>query len=220
VKDVTKLPDYNPAGMHQAATAADGSRAGMRVQYRFDVSRETVAKEMEGYVLMHGMTKGSVDDFLEAVLPTNQSFIPTAERFSTGVPVGGMSPSQDMNTGGASYFFTRIMRSTNTQANTIRFKPDLLRRADAISYTSDHYGKVVGNFVRENRISDLETLKKMPHYCGNETIIKGAVPLLENMDSIVVGDAGRRAKIIALFKKHGITTLPDGRRIEDVVFAR
>jgi SPP1 gp7 family putative phage head morphogenesis protein len=220
VKDVTKLPDYNPVGMHQAATAADGARAGMRVQYRFDVSRETLAKEMEGYVLMHGMTKGSVEDFLEAVLPTNQSFLPNAERFSTGVPIGGMSPSQDMNTGGASYFFTRIMRSTNIQANTIRFKPDLLRRADAISYNSDHYGKVVGNFVRENRISDLETLKKMPHYCGNETIIKGAVPLLENMDSIVVGDAGRRAKIIALFKKHGITTLPDGRRIEDVVFAR
>jgi hypothetical protein len=220
VKDVTKLPDYNPVGMHQAATAADGARAGMRVQYRFDVSRETLAKEMEGYVLMHGMTKGSVEDFLEAVLPTNQSFLPNAERFSTGVPIGGMSPSQDMNTGGASYFFTRIMRSTNIQANTIRFKPDLLRRADAISYNSDHYGKVVGNFVRENRISDLETLKKMPHYCGNETIIKGAVPLLENMDSIVVGDAGRKAKVIALFKKHGITTLPDGRRIEDVVFAR
>jgi hypothetical protein len=220
VKDVTKLPDYNPAGMHQAATAVDGARAGMRVQYRFDVSRETLAKEMDGYVLMHGMTKGSVEDFLEAVLPTNQSFMPNAERFSTGVPIGGMSPSQDMNTGGASYFFTRIMRSTNAQANTIRFKPDLLRRADAISYNSDHYGKVVGNFVRENRISDLETLKKMPHYCGNETIIKGAVPLLENMDSIVVGDAGRKAKVIALFKKHGITVLPDGRRIEDVVFAR
>ncbi|MDP2361618.1 MAG: minor capsid protein [bacterium] len=221
VKDVTKLPDYNPMGTHQAAVATGkGGTAGMRVQVRFDVSRETLEREMEGYVLMHGMTKGSVEDFLEAVLPTNQSFIPTAERFSTGVPIGGMSPSQDMNSGGASYFFTRIMRSTNTQANTIRFKPDLLRRADAISYNSDHYGKVVGNFVRENRISDLETLKKMPHYCGNETIIKGAVPLLENMDSIVVGDAGRRVKVIALFKKHGITVLPDGRRIEDVVFAR
>ncbi|MDP2361954.1 MAG: phage minor head protein [bacterium] len=217
VQDVTKLPDYNPAGVYQASTTGGQAGAGMRVQYRFDVSKETLAKEMEGYVLMHGMTKGSVEDFLEAVLPTNRSFIPTADRFSTGVPIGGMSPGQDMNTGGASYFFTRIKHATDSQANSIRFKVDLLRRADVISYNTDHYGNVVGDFVRKNRITNLDTLKQVARYTGNETIIKGAVPLLEDMDSILVGDNGIKARVVAVFKKHGITVLPDGRRVEDVV---
>ena len=217
VKDVTKLPDYAPAGVHPASTTGVSGGAGMRVQYRFDIPREELARELEGYTLMHHLTKGTVEDFLEAVLPTNRAFVPTADRFGVGVPLGGMSPTQDLNTGGGSYFFTRIVKGASPYPNSIRFKPDMLRRADAISYNSDKYGKVVGDFVRENRISDLSTWKRMPNYGGNETIFKGAVPLLEHLDAIVVDSATRRTRVVALFKKHGIATLPDGRRIEDAV---
>ena len=217
IKDVTKLPDYNPAGVHQASTVGAKAGAGMRVQYRFDIPREELARELEGYTLMHHLTKGTVEDFLEAVLPTNRAFVPTADRFGVGVPLGGMSPTQDLNTGGASYFFTRIVKGASPYPNSIRFKVDMLRRADAISYSSDKYGKVVGDFVRENRISDIPTWKRMPNYGGNEMIFKGAVPLLEHLDAIVVDSQARRTRVLALFKKHGITALPDGRRIEDAV---
>jgi hypothetical protein len=217
VQDVSKLPDYDPVGVHQASTTGARAGAGIRVQYRFDIPREELARELDGYVLQHHLTKGDMQSFLEAVLPTNRSFVPTAERFSVGVPIGGMSPSQDMNTGGASYFFTRIMKADQLQVNTIRFKPDLLRRADAISYVSDKYGKVVGDFVRENRVSEIPAWKRMPRHGSNETIIKGAVPLLEHLDSLVVGSPGQKANVVALFKKHGISTLPDGRRIEEAV---
>jgi len=217
VKDVTKLPDYNPAGIHQASTTGAKAGAGMRVQYRFDIPREELARELEGYTLMHHLTKGTVEDFLDAVLPTNRAFVPTADRFGVGVPLGGMSPTQDLNTGGASYFFTRIIKGASPYPNSIRFKVDMLRRADAISYSSDKYGKVVGDFVRENRISDIPTWKRMPNYGGNETIFKGAVPLLEHLDAIVVDSQARRTRVLALFKKHGITALPDGRGIDDAV---
>ncbi|MFA7329791.1 MAG: phage minor head protein [Candidatus Delongbacteria bacterium] len=217
VKDVTKLPDYDPAGVYQTSTAGARAGAGMRVQYRFDIPREELARELDGYVLQHHLTKGDMQSFLETVLPTNRSFVPTAERFSVGVPIGGMSPSQDMNTGGASYFFTRIVKADQKQVNCVRFKPDMLRRADAISYDHDKYGNVVGNSVRENRISDIATWKRMPRHGSNETIFKGAVPLLEHLDSLVVGSSGQKASVVALFRKHGISTLPDGRRIEDVV---
>jgi hypothetical protein len=217
VKDVTKLPDYNPVGVYQASTTGATSGAGMRVQYRFDISHTELTKEMKGYVLMHQLTRGSVEDFLEAVLPTNRSFIPTAERFGVGVPLGGMSPVQDMNTGGASYFFTRITKESRLHANSIRFKVDMLRRADAISYSGDKYGNVTGDFVRMNRLSDVGTWKQMSEYSSNETIFKGAVPLLEHLDAIVVDSSVRRARVVDLFKKHGIVTLPDGRKIDDAV---
>ena len=217
VQDVTKLPDYNPVGVHQASTTGARAGAGMRVQYRFDIRREELAREMDGYVLQHHLTKGDVQSFLEAVLPTNRSFVPTADRFSVGVPIGGMSPSQDMNTGGASYFFTRIVKADQAQVNCIRFKPDMLRRADAISYDHDKFGNVSGSHVRENRFSDIASWKRMPRHGGNETIFKGSVPLLEHMDSVVVASSGQKANVVALFKQHGVAVLPDGRRIEDVV---
>jgi hypothetical protein len=168
-------------------------------------------------LLAHGPAVGSIEDLLEAVLPTNRSFVPTAERFSTGVPIVGMSPSQDMNTGGASYFFTRIVKADQMQVNCIRFKPDMLRRADAISYDHDKYGNVTGSQVRENRISDVASWKRLPRHGSNETIFKGSVPLLEHLDSMVVASSGQKANVVALFKQHGIAALPDGRRIEDVV---
>jgi hypothetical protein len=217
VKDVTKLPDYNPAGVHQASTTGVKSGAGMRVQYRFDIPKEDFAREMDNHVLIHQLTRGNVEEFLGAILPTNRAFVPTAERFGVGVPLGGMSPTQDLNTGGASYFFTRIAHRGNRTANSIHFKADMLRRTDAISYNSDKYGNVIGDFVRSNRVSGIQDWKQMPYYGGNETIFKGAVPLLEHVESIVVDSATRRKRVISLFEQHGITKLPDGRSIENVV---
>ena len=52
---------------------------------------------------------------------------------------------------------------------------------------------------------------------NNETIFKNSVTLLDNIDIIAVTTEAERKATIRAFKKHGITKLPDGRCIEDVV---
>ena len=40
---------------------------------------------------------------------------------------------------------------------------------------------------------------------------------VSNIDIVAVKSSAERTKVIAAFKKHGITQLPDGRKVEDVV---
>lgn len=58
VKDVTKLPGYDPLGEHQAAFKRRGGTAGYRHQYRFDLSDEDLEKRLPGYALQHSLTNG------------------------------------------------------------------------------------------------------------------------------------------------------------------
>jgi hypothetical protein len=58
----------------------------------------------------------------------------------------------DMESGGASYFFTRLRKlpSSGGSGNVgFYFKPHLLRRMDAITYEGDKYGRVTGNAVQD-----------------------------------------------------------------------
>ena len=89
---------------------------------------------------------------------------------------------------------------------------------DAITYSSDKFGRVTGDTVRKNRKSTVEEWKQIASRKGSdETIFKYSVTLLDNIDVVAVRSASDRTKVIAAFKKHGITRLPDGRRIEDIV---
>ena len=218
VADVTKLPDYNPGGVHQMATVTGKSGgAGTRVQHRFDVGAAVIRKEMKDYILTHQITHGTIHDFFEAVLPTNRAFVPTADRFSVGVPIGGMSPGRDLDTGGASYFFTRIAKRSSVNGERILLKTDMLGRADAISYNTDKFGRVIGDTVSESRHSSPKEWRACVRNRNNETIFKGAIPILENLEGITVGSAMEKKGLIELFKKHNIEVLPDGRKIEDVI---
>ena len=218
VDDVTRLPDYDPAGTFQMATAGKkGHVGGARIQHRFDLTQGM--KRMDGYVLTHSTTSSgtSLEAFFDKVLGTNRAFMPTADRFATGVPIGGMSPVADLKSGGASYFFTRIRPRGEARTGTIRLKIDLLKRADAISYPNDKFGEVVGDVVRQHRGSTIAEFQRFARNVGNETIFKGPVTILDNLDHVSAGSASERQRIIAVFKKHGVTKLPDGRRIEDAI---
>ena len=220
VADVTKLPDYKPQGTFQMATAGKTIRAGgTRIQHRFDISEAVMKKQMKDYVLTHSLTGGmDMESFFDVVLGTNRSFMPTADRFATGVPIGGMSPGADMNSGGASYFFTRIRKRTSPDARgMIRLKSDLLRRSDAISYPNDKYGNVTGTNVRDYRASTISEMRRYSRNCGNETIFKGPVTILDNLDSISVSSNAERQRLIKVFTKHGVLKLPDGRSISKVI---
>ena len=89
---------------------------------------------------------------------------------------------------------------------------------DAITYTGDKYGRVTGDTVRKNRRSDIADWKQLASHKGSdETIFKHSVTLLDNIEVVAAKSSAQRTQVIEAFKKHGITRLPDGRKIEDIV---
>jgi len=149
--------------------------------------------------------------------------VSTLEKMRMGIKPGGMSPVADMESGGGTYFFTRI-RKTPTAARPgepgLYFKRNLLRRMDAITYDHDKFGRCTGDHVRRNRRSQIDQWKSIVKRDRiDETIFKYSVTLLDNLEVIVAPDRKAKMNIIMSFKKRGITHLPDGRKIEDIVWA-
>jgi SPP1 gp7 family putative phage head morphogenesis protein len=219
VDDITKLPDYDPMGAYQAGFLDRGLKGGYRHQYRFDITEEDLEKKMKDYSLVHRLTNNEgMSGFIETILENNGAMVSTVEKMRMGVPPGGMSPVADMQTGGASYFFTRIQKKPTRDAPpALYFKKSMLRRMDAISYSHDAYGKVVDDYVRKNRGNNIDDWKKFSGKSGNETIFKYSVTLLDNIEYIVANSAAERQKIIKSFTSRGIKKLPDGRKVEDIV---
>lgn len=224
VKDLTKMPGYDPEGEHQLAFNRKKSRAGYRHQYRFDVSDDDLEKALPGYALGHHLTNGEkVPDFIDLVMNNNGAMVSTVEKMRIGIPPGGMSPKADMDSGGASYFFTRIQKAPKKdgQGNVgLYFKKRLLRRMDAVSYNHDAYGRTRDDYVTKKRGSRVEDWKNFSSNGSNETILKYNVTLLDNIDAIVVNNEAERKKLLDVWKKHGVSTLPDGRKASDIVFVR
>ena len=221
VEDVTQLPSYNPAGEYQAAFKVPGGSAGYRQQMRFDMSDADLDEKMEGFGLFHALTnEETIPDFVDLVLSNNGAMISTAEKIRMGIPVGGMSPTIDMGTGGANYVFTRILRSPGGRRKGkkgLYFKKKMLRRQDAISYKGDAYGDVSTGYIREHRGSSVADWKKFSKVGNNETIFKNSITLLDNIDVFRVTDAAERTELLKVFRKHGVSVLEDGRRVEDII---
>jgi len=116
VDDITDLPEYQPFGKY--SLSGNGVRsgrftdsAGYREFYRFDVSEKELNKELKSFSLYHSLTHNrQMKTLIDQILNNNGSMISTVEKIRLGIPVGGMSPLDDMGTGGASYFFTRIRK--------------------------------------------------------------------------------------------------------------
>ncbi|MHB9036961.1 MAG: minor capsid protein [Armatimonadota bacterium] len=224
VSDITKLPGYDPVGEYQLGFKDQKIAGGYRHQYRFDISDADMEREMAGYSLHHSLTNSSsMSGFLDVALENNGTMISTVEKLRAGVQPRGMSPESDMRSGGASYVFTRIKKSPlsgGSGENGLYFKKRLLRRMDAISYNHDAYGKVTEDYVPAHWGSDPRTWKTYARNTSNETILKYSVTLLDNLEAIVVGSESERTKVLAVFKKHGVSTLTDGRKVKDIVLVR
>lgn len=225
VSDITKMPGYDPVGEYQLGFKDSKIAGGYRHQYRFDISDEDIEKQMAGCSLHHRLTNNSnMSTFLDNALENNGAMISTVEKLRAGVTPGGMSPEQDMRSGGASYVFTQIEKSPLSGGSNhpgLYFKKRLLRRMDAISYSRDSYGKVTGDYVTSNRVSDPATWRNFPrNNPDNETIFKHSITLLDNLEAVVVSSESERTKVLAVFAKHGISSLPDGRKVEKVVLVR
>lgn len=213
--DVDTRPGYDPAGV---ARHADGS--GFRYWRRWDLSEEDVINEMDDHALLHtthslsDSPRGATADTLDKVLNSGGEFSSTTGRMRKGVrvtPDDGASPYRDIETGGGSYFFTRIKRA-NSDRHGFFFRITTLNRQDTVSYPSDRFGRISSI---QDRAVDIKTWKKYAKNYDNETLFKEGLSLAD-LDFIRVRP-GEVDEVIRVFKKHGIDTLPDGRRVEDIV---
>jgi len=174
---------------------------------------------VEGHKLTHNVTQGnSIAEALDNILNSGGQMAPTTDKLRRGIPVGGMSPSSDLATGGASYFFTRVATTQSAKRSTgFVWKSSLLRRLDSISYSSDKYGKVTGNFVQSNRKTGIREWGNLIANSGNETIFKNSLSLFDEFEAIVVNSELQRKEVLKVLKKHKIERWPDGRTLDEVV---
>jgi hypothetical protein len=76
---------------------------------------------------------------------------------------------------------------------------------------------VIGDFVSMARHTTPKGWKACVRSASNETIFKGTIPILDNLEGVFVKSQTERNSLINLFKRHNIEVLPDGRKIEDVI---
>lgn len=215
IKDIKKLPNYRPEGTLQAFMQ------GRRMTYRPDIR----GKELEGfqkdYRVFHQVTgEKGLEERLNLILNGGGMMAPTTDRLRRGIRIGDtMSPDKDLNTGGASYFFTRIMskNAANRQPGIV-WKARPLARLDAISYNRDAFGDVTSQeFVLNNRKVGVKEWRETAERSDNETIFKDSLSLFDDLDRINAGSAEERDLLLALFRRHKINQWPDGRALEEVI---
>jgi len=203
---------YNPGGM---AKGSDGS--GTRHWLRPEMPESKIEAELaKTHYLTHSMGS-DIEDVLPKILDSGGEMTTTVGRTRKGVNVsatGGMSSSTDVSTGGASYFFTRIAKRGENAHSQLFFKPKILARQDAVSYSGDKFGRISALSQRGKDIGDY---KKFAGYGGNETIFKEGINLLDDVEFIRAGNTAQRLRLIKVFHDRGIRRLPDGRLIEDVI---
>lgn len=207
--ELQKSGRYNPAGR---AKTSFGD--GTRYWERWDLPPDEIARQMKGYTLTHNSY--NLEGALEGMLQTGGETTTTVGRVRKGVNVsstGGTSSSADVETGGASYFFTRIHKGKGRKGS-ITFKIDRLGRQDAITYDGDKYGRISALNTRK---ATIEGYRQAAGRGGNETIFKEGLSLIDDVEHIHSENAAQRKRIIKMFKDNKLAVLPDGRKIEDVV---
>ncbi|MCD6289851.1 MAG: hypothetical protein J7M34_05050, partial [Anaerolineae bacterium] len=221
VADVRKLPSYAPMPRFDSPAPVLGvkqGRFGIPRWRRFDITEEDLNREMRGYVLTHSLYNGDVVGSLRLILENNGALVATEEKMRIGIPVSGMSPVRDQETGGASYVFTRIRSASAARYRDyhLLFDKRLLLDPDVISYSGDYYGNVHPDHIRRRRRASIEGWKAAAKSPGNETIIKRNLSLYDYLVGINVRSAEEKQQVIDLLQRYGIKRL-DGRPLEKAV---
>jgi SPP1 gp7 family putative phage head morphogenesis protein len=212
-------PGYDPKGFLVHGTK------GERRWTRWDYSEEEIEKlKNTNMVLQHTVgdlmesPAGILEKFIPAALDSGGSLLSTTERIRKGINIrAGSSVSLDIKSGGASYTFTRLKDLRATDVNGLFFKRRTLLRQDSFSYDEDSYGNV-NDLV--NRATDMDSLLDFRYQMDNETMHKSSLSLIHDIDFIRVSSNDERKAVIKAYKDRGHETLPDGRKIEDVVVTR
>jgi len=211
--DITQSPLYRPEGAREAFNQ------GRRHQVRPDLFGPRWERFTAGYVLHHRITQSrGIAAALDRVLESGGVMAPTTEKLRRGLTIGGMSPASDLGTGGASYFFTRVQTRATAQGHEgLNWKADHLARLDAISYSSDQFGRVTSpDFVLGHRRTGIDEWRATARSGSNETIFKDGLSIFDALDSIRVR-ASDLDKVMKVLEKHKIREWPDGRPLSEVV---
>jgi hypothetical protein len=172
----------------------------------------------EDHVLHHHLYNGLLKD-LPRILAGGGQMAPSTDKMRRGVPFGGMSPETDLKTGGASYFFTRLLshQAADSAGVGLKWKAKHVARLDAISYDHDAFGKSHASYVKAHNKhgKGISELKKTAKRSGNEMIFKDSMSLFEDLDHIKAGND--RQAVIQILRDHGYERWPDGRALEEVV---
>jgi len=207
--DITKSKNYNPEGIETAFGT------GKINYYRPDLDGNEWDEFRKNYCLHHNLHI-EASNFAKEVLNNGGELISSVEKTRKGIDFKGMSPEEDLRTGGGSYLFTRLKTVSKGRIG-LSWKSDLVSRVDAISYDHDKYGRVTANVVKDFRKSGVEGWTKCANSSGNETIFKQSLSIFDpNFDKWVCSIDDRN-EIIKIFKEHGYKRWPDGRRLEDVI---
>lgn len=169
--------------------------------------------------------------FIKSVVEQGGVITSTRQRMRKGVSLagtGGMFSDTDRTTGGADYFFTRVLRRTDAEFGTIEFKPHVLARADSFSYLDDTYGETRGKYwrgqrqggFRSNTVKGEQGWLKATGSSGNETMFKNGLSLFDDVDVINVRTAAEKKAMIQFFKENGYDEWPDGRPLTKVIVAK
>lgn len=190
---------------------------GYRYTYRADITRAEIEQQMALYTLQQSPWNSTLESMIEGMLSNGGEATSTTGRVRKGVPVRGTggSPESDMYSGGADFMMTRIRKKTDQDKPSIGYKIGNLARADAVSYTGDQYGETGNRTVRRSTVQAYKDIAAKQ--TSDESIFKNGLFLLDEIDVIRTRDAAQRKDILAIFKRHKITHLTDGRKIEDVV---
>jgi hypothetical protein len=220
--DILSSRNYRPDGFRQAF---DDGRV---TYYRTDLLDDPEWANFESEArIYHSMTDGGVVDSIRNILRSGGQMAPTVEKLRRGIPIGGMSPIPDLETGGAQYFFTRWRTVSDlTDSAGVVWKARVGARLDAISYRSDEYGRVVNSdgtegFVQQMRQTKIAQFEHSARYGGsNEVIVKESLSLFDDLDYIRVDTLTEKKQLLQVFRDEKINAWPDGRKLEDVVKVR
>lgn len=149
----------------------------------------------------------------------------TVARTENGVIIGGMSSSEDLNTGGASSTFTRLVGERSTDAAkswysdynyTAIISPQILDRVDWYGYTYDNYGRTNDSSFTQRAGADdhIKAVAKNGQR-GNEIMFRNAVAR-EDILLFAVPDEAMRASMLASLSSSGVTTIR-GQALDEMV---
>tara|TARA_B100000513_G_scaffold189667_1_gene113565 strand:- start:339 stop:5408 length:5070 start_codon:yes stop_codon:yes gene_type:complete len=211
-EDITQKVGYNPFGSWQANTQ------GRILTKRVDLDTEEFSKFKEEYEIAHVITARDKVDVLKQIFDNGGTMTPTVDKLRKGIDLHGMSPEEDLATGGADYFFTRIKEKARDSSSNVLWKADHLKRLDTHSYSRDRFGNTVkaGESFGE-RAYGIKTLKLWARRNDNETNFKNGLSLFDNLNFIRLDSPTEVEEIINYLKERGYTNWVDGRALDEVI---
>lgn len=135
----------------------------------------------------------------------------TIERTNRGIVVSGWSSDEDLDSGGASYVFTRLVGSASAthglSSRNVLISPDILDRLDWFGYNTDRYGNTSDAAFRNRMGADalISRLSKHGH-SDNEVMIADTIPP-DYFIVMPVGTLSVQRESVAQLARFGITEI-------------